>query len=157
MQTVTDAENDLSFIQLHLWMEEIALREKLNACRSSADPRYLILDLIVGDYNPQRLVDYAAEDGNQGVLGYIADVALQELPAGIAREKLEAIVATAKPSSEWERLSLTLPPTLDVYFKRVADDLNRKWHVYTSMPKGYLADWFALYSNELRQAQHINK
>lgn len=157
MQTVAEAENDLSFIQLHLWMEEIALREKLNACRNSADPRYLILDLVVGDYSPQRLVSYAAEDGNQGILGYIADIALQELPAGIASEKLEAIVATAKPSSEWERLSLTLPPGLDAYFKMVADETNRKWRVYASMPKGYLADWFELYSNELRQAQHINK
>jgi len=157
MQTIVEAENDKSIFQLVPWMEEEALLEHLARCRKGDDPRYLILDLVVGTYSPQRLVAMATEAGHGAVLGYLSDLARQALPQENDPSSLDAMINAAQPAKEWERLAVDWPHSFDAILRDRADKTNTRWRVYALMDVQYISEWFELYSNELRQAQHIDK
>lgn len=114
--------------------------------------KYSALDLIIGEYDFDRLADYALDKGQHLALGYLCDVIKDSLPSEsdyIRKRFINLVNKLYESSSEWKYLSQGLSNWSRELVEENVGALNKKWHIYSNLSKEEMRDWFRVHQEEV--------
>jgi hypothetical protein len=129
-------------------MSDEHIINELTNSKDSRQIKYLALDLITGEYDPQILAQLAKQNNIETRLGYLSDVIIQ------AAENTEIDIQRIKQLSSllyntpqnWLFLDPNLPDFAKTILKESPQTaLNSKWKIYSNLTPAEIKDWIDLY------------